>query len=253
MRAGRVIRRVLLGLVATVALAAAVAYLLASRVPEGYRPARLSREQKGEQVQHFVHEGLRFMDEGEKVQPFRWSIGEDALNRYLESMDEIAFQINAKRGQAYRMMEKAGLSDPAVSLRGGVVRLMARSAEYEKIVSVGLRLEITPQRKLRVRLAGAWIGQLPVPRALLRGQIERLRSAVGTQPVRSAPSIRSAASAAPVGRVLQQVIGAVDGEPINTVMTWKVQTRKRVRVVGIDVDGGQLTLHVEPVRPEEAR
>ena len=64
MRAGRVIRRVLLGLVAAVAVAAAVAYLLASRIPEGYRPARLSREQKSQQVQHFVHEGLRFMDEG---------------------------------------------------------------------------------------------------------------------------------------------------------------------------------------------
>ena len=138
-------------------------------------------------------------------------------------------------------------------LDGGHVRLVARSLQYQKIVSMDLSLVIGPEGRLRVSLAGARIGRLPMPVSLVRSLVEGLRGKFVQRPdgVTTAPAIGELDSAQ-AALVLQRVISAIDGEPIATEMTWRIQTRKRVRVTRIDIDAGRLTLHMVPVlRPDE--
>ena len=253
MRLGRKGRIVLLSVVGVAAAGAVTAYLLASSVPSYYRPARLGAAEKDAAMREFRRRLMEFNNDGQKNEPFTWSVTQDQLNRYLDSMDEIAIQGGAKPGSAHRAMESVGLAEPAVILDGGRVRLVARSLQYQKVVSIDLSLVIGPDGRLRVSLAGARIGQLPMPASLVRSLIERLRGKFTQRPgtQTTAPAIGGLDSSQ-VAQVLQRVISAIDGEPIATEMTWRITTRKRVRVTRIDIDAGRLTLHIDPVlRPVE--
>jgi hypothetical protein len=253
MRLGRKGRIVLLSVAAVAAAGGIVAYILAGSVPSYYRPARLTAAEKDAAMREFRRRLMDFNNHGQKNEPFDWTVTQEQFNRYLESMDEIAIQGGAKPGSAHRAMESAGLAGPAVVLDGGRVRLVAKSLQYQKVVSMDLSLAIGPDGRLRVRLAGARIGRLPMPTSLVLSLIERLRGKFAQRPAgqATAPAIDGLDSSQ-VALVLQRVISAIDGEPIATEMTWKIMTRKRVRVTRIDIDAGRLTLHMVPVlRPEE--
>ncbi len=253
MRLGRRGRIILLSVAGVVAAGAITAYILASSVPSYYRPARLTVAEKDLAMREFRRRLMEFNNEGQKNEPFTWTVTQDQLNRYLDSMDEIAMQGGAKPGSVHRAMQSVGLSEPAVILDGGGVRLVAKSLQYRKVVSIYLSLVIGPDGRLRVSLAGARIGKLPMPVSLVRSLVERLRGKFAHRPVgeTTAPAIGGLDSSQ-VALVLQRVISAIDGEPIATEMTWRITTRKRVRVTRLDIDAGRLTLHMVPVpRPTE--
>jgi hypothetical protein len=253
MRLGRKGRIVLLSVAAVAAAGALTAYILASSVPSYYRPARLTVAGKDAAMREFRRRLMDFNNDGQKNEPFNWTVTQEQLNRYLDSMDEIAIQGGAKPGSGHRAMESVGLAEPAVVLDGGHVRLIAKSLQYQKVVSMDLSLAIGPDSRLRVSLAGARIGQLPMPKSLVRSLVDRLRAKFVQRPggEMTAPAI-SGLDSSQVALVLQRVISAIDGEPIATEMTWRITTRKRVRVTRIDIDAGRLTLHMVPVlRPEE--
>jgi len=252
-RLGRKSRIVLLSVAAVAAAGVLTAYILASSVPSYYRPVRLTAAEKDSAMREFRRRLMDFNNDGQKNEPFNWTVTQDQLNRYLDSMDEIAMQGGAKPGSVHRAMESVGLAEPAVILDGGHVRLVAKSLQYQKVVSIDLSLAIGPDSRLRVSVAGAWIGQLPMPASLVRSLVERLRGKFAKKPAgqTTAPAIGGLDSSQ-VALVLQRVISAIDGEPIATEMTWRITTRKRVRVTRIDIDAGRLTLHMAPVpRPEE--
>lgn len=249
MRIRRRTRNVLLGLVAAIAIALLGLYLLASRVPPEYRPARLSHAEKDVATRHFYRRLMDFSNEGQDSKPFTWSVQERWLNAYLDSMDEISTKGGGKAGSVYRMMQRAGLAEPAVSLDDGAIRLMVQTTEYDKILSIAVRFEFTPAGKLRVILDGAWVGRVPVPTFVVRRQLESLKAALSSRPRRRA---RSGAAdvhglSADVGDLLARLLAALDGEPISTELTWKLSTRKRVRIERIDIADGVLRLHVVPV------
>ena len=253
MRLGRKGRIVLLSVVALIIAGVITAYILASRVPSDYKPMRLTVAEKDAAMREFRRRLMEFNNEGQKNEPFDWTLTQNQLNRYLDSMDEIAVQGGAKAGAVHRAMESIGLAEPAVVLDDGQVRIVARSLQYKKIVSLNIGLRLGPDGRLRVGIESASIGQLPMPASLVRSVIGRLRAklskAVGE--TTSAPAMGGLDSSQ-VGLVLQRLISAIDGEPIPTEMTWRIQTRKRVRVTRIDIADGKLTLHMEHVRrPEE--
>lgn len=245
MALGLVMRKWLLVLVAAGAAGAVVMYLLASWVPGDYRPVRLNHQAREQATSRFYSRVFKFMSDGEDVKPFTWSASEEWLNRYLSSMDEIAFRKGGERGQADRMMAKAGLTEPMVALDDGAITLLARSTKYDKIISAKLAFEFTPDGKLRIRLAGARMGRAPVPAWVVRGRIEKLKRTVGQRLL--AMSADREPSSAGVAKVLGRVIAAIDGEPIDTELTWRLHSKKRVRISRIDISDGMLTLHVVPV------
>jgi hypothetical protein len=251
---GRTVRRTSLVLVAMLLAGALVVYLLASRVPADYRPRRQGREQRDAAMRSFRLEIQGFTNEGEENVPYAWSVDERSLNEYLDAADEIAVFGGGEAGEIHRVASRLGLRDPAIALDDGMLKLMVRSTRHEKIVSVLLRFDFTPEKKLRVRVAGARVGRLPVPSALVRGKIEQLGRTVERRlrAGRDAESPRiGGVSSRAVGRVLGQVLAAIGGEPIDTELSWKKTTKKRVRVERVEIDDGKLTLYVVPVgRPE---
>ena len=252
---GRTVRRTSLVAVALLLAAALVVYLLASRVPDDYRPSRQGRAQRDAAMRTFLRDQVMgFTNEGEKNVPYAWSVDERSLNEYLDAADEIAVRGGGQAGVIHRVASRLGLRDPAIALDDGVMKLMVRSTRHEKIVSVLLRFDSTPGKKLRVRVAGVRVGRVPVPAALVRGKIEQLGRTV-TRRLRADPDPEpeqvGGVSSLAVGRMLGQVIAAIDGEPIDTELSWKKTTRKRVRVERVEIDDGKLTLYVVPVgRPE---
>lgn len=250
MRARRFIARLLVVSFVLLLVAAAFLYVLACRVPPNYKPVQLSRPDKDAAMRQFRRRLMDFSNDGQTNVPFTWSVDQAALNAYLEAMDHIAEQAGAKPGSAHRMMVKLALRDPAVALDDGAVTLMARSTKHEKIISIQLRLDLTPAGRLRVRLGGAKVGMVPVPSAVLRAQVERLKAALARSLAAEAdaPDAGSVGvSSRAVGQLLGRVVAAIDGEPIDTEMSWKLTARKRVRIERIDIDDGKLTLHVVPV------
>lgn len=253
MRLGRKRRIVLLSAVALIIAGLVTAYILASWMPADYQPARLTSAEKDVAMREFRRRLMEFNNEGQKNEPFDWTLTQDQLNRYLDSMDEIAVQGGTEAGSVHRAMESIGLAEPAVVLDNGRVRIVARSLQYKKIVSLDIGLSLDPDGRLRVSIESARIGRLPMPASLVRSMIERLRGKLSRRlgDVTSAPAVGGLDSSQ-VALVLQRVISAIDGEPIPTEMTWRITTRKRVRVTRIDIADQKLTLHMEHVRrPEE--
>ena len=88
--------------------------------------------------------------------------------------DEIAAsRPSGKAGEVYRAMEKAGFIDPAVSLGDGILTVMVRSKEYDKVLSADVSFSFTADRKLRVRLEESG---LPTPEGTLYPLLRRLES-----------------------------------------------------------------------------
>ena len=249
MRRARAIRRTLLTLVALTSAGSVAAYLMASWVPADYRPARLGREDRERATRTFYNRVFAFINEGEDVKPFAWSVDEDWMNRSLASMDEIAYQRGGKRGQVHRLMERTRLAEPAIALGDGEITLMVRSIQHDKVLSASLRFEFDGDGRLRVRLAGTRIGCLPVPPLLVRDRVEELKRTVVQRLLDSAGAGDAALDdprSAGVARVLAIVVAAIDGKPIDPEVTWRLHARKRVRIDGIDIKGGTLTLHAAP-------
>lgn len=255
MRLGTKGRIALLSAIVLIIAGLVTAYILASWVPADYQPALLTAAEKDAAMREFRRRLMEFNNEGQRNEPFDWTLTQDQLNRYLNSMDEIAAQGGAEAGSVHRAMESIGLAEPAVVLDSGRVRIVARSLQYKKIVSIDIGLRLGADGRLRVSVESARIGRLPMPASLVRSMIERLRGRLSRRlgDATSTPAMGGLDSSQ-VALVLQRLVSAIDGEPISTEMTWRITTRKRVRVTRIDIAGQKLTLHMEHVgRPEENR
>jgi len=250
-RLGRKTRIAVLTALTVVVAGALAAYILAGRTPAQYRPAQLTPAQRDAAMRGFRRKLMDFSNDGQGIEPFEWSVTQDQLNAYLAAMDEIAVQGGAKPGAVREAMRSAGLVGPAVALDDGRVRLMARSVEYDRVVSVDIRLAVGDDGLLHVSLAGARVGRLPMPPSLVRSYVDRLRDKLARRDdlAESAPAV-GGLSPSQVALVIRRVLSAIDGEPIAPEMSWKITARKRVRVRQIDIDGGDLTLHLVPIKPE---
>jgi len=249
MRLGKKGRNVILLVVGLVLGGLLAAYFLACRVPGYYKPARLTATQRDLAMREFRRHLMDFNNDGQNNQPFTWSVTQQQLNGYLAAMDEIAFQGGADAGAAHRAMESAGIAEPAVALDDGHVRLMARSLDYNKIVSVDIGLAVGADGQLHVSLDGARIGRLPIPASMVRSMLGKFQGDLSRRGgvADSAPAMGGLDSAE-VGRVLGKVMSAIDGKPIPTELSWRVMSaRKRFRVTTIDIRDGTLTLHMTPV------
>lgn len=244
-----IIKKALIGLGVVVVVLGGAFWLLLNRPPNCYRPVRLAPEDRAVAMREFRTRLMDFSNQGQMNEPFTWSFTEESLNCYLDSMDEIAAEGGAKSGAVRRAMEKIHLADPAVALDGGVVTVMARHTEYDKIISARLALEITPEGKLRVRLEGVKVGSIPVPDSMVRGRMEKYKATLAASLKPSAgeegPGVGISSEA--VGMAIGRVISAIDGDPVDPELSWRVTTRKRVRIDRIEIVNGHIALHVVPV------
>ncbi len=245
MRVWKSAKWVLVFLVVALAGAAGVLYVLASRVPAEYRPIRLSQQHKQEAAYDFVNRKLirELSNPAQESRPFDWSITEDEINRFLASMDEIAWLgMGWEPGQMQGRLDGAGLAEPAVLLGEGTLTLMLRETRRQKVLSVTLAAEQTDDH-IGFRLDGARVGRLAVPSSAVAGQVEQLR--------------RQLAEADPIdedndkpveqfGRLLAGLLAGEDAR-VEPVFTGGIN-RRRLRVSEMTIADKQLTLRLEPVR-----
>ncbi len=257
MHASRVFKRFLLTVVAALILAGGVLYIQASRIPVEYRPAQLSAEQRQQAVDEFWNQKIldEFGNATQRNEPFDWALSAEQLNRYLAAMDEIAAKTPmVKSGTIYRGLEKAGLAEPAAAMGDGVLTLMVRSKEYDKVLSVDLSFRFTDDGRLRVRLGEARVGRLTLPDFWVRGRLERLKEMLPTKGWADKDSAGGSDSrrlmgipSQDVAMVLTNVLAAINEEPIRTELTWPIK-KKRVRIEAIEIADNSLRMHVVPIR-----
>jgi len=244
MRITRKTKKLLLAALAALAAALAVAWVLAGRVPSAYRPADLTAPQRDAAARAFYRRLALFNNEVQKGLPFAWTVSEEEINDYLGAMDEIAAKDprgSGQSGTASRAMARAGLSAPAVALDDGELRLMARSTRYDKVLSAGLRFDFAADGRLRVRVAHAGVGNLPLPAAAVRRQLAHLGG--------DARHGGDDGAGGGVEQVPAAVLAALDGQRVDPVFTWKLTTRRHLRITSVEIADGVIVLSFAPARP----
>ena len=225
-------------------LATAVVFLLASSVPDDYLPLQLlAQERKDTAERSFVDaHAIPFLNAAMDVKPFDHEVREEELNRYLASLDEIAnLRPGHRAGGVYAAMDEAGLADPMVKIRDGLITLMIRTKKANKVVSLDVRLTMTDDG-LVVALDAVRIGRMPVPKSWVDGSLAVLRAALAQQDQAEEVSERD------LDRLLGAVVGGIGGEPLDTTLKFR---KKRLRKIDkVSVTDGLIRIHVTPVNAD---
>lgn len=230
---------VLIGLAAA---AIAVVYVLIDAWPSDYAPLALSEDQKQQAAASFVNACAQFSNGAQATEPYTLALGEEQVNSYFASADEIADTVGQPL-KLRRLLETAGLADPAVALHDGHMRLMVRSLAKDKVVGADLRFVFQPDGRLRVEVAGASVGRLPLPRSAIQPYLEQLATPRSPSSARDPKDIAEAAMAI--------VTAAAKGEAMPTE-TDQTLNRRPVRLTGVTLTEGRMTLHLQPIRRKAA-
>ncbi|MFP4053088.1 MAG: hypothetical protein ACLFV7_04405 [Phycisphaerae bacterium] len=245
MRAVSVVKWSVLAVVLALLAGAAWLYWQASRVPGEYRYQSLTPTQRRQAAKDFVSRLADFNRYAQNNEPFSWSIDQDRINRYMASLEEIAaVRPGHKAGTVTEALREAGLADPAVSLEEGKVLLMVRSIEHDKIVSVSLDLEFTSDRRLRVKLEKASVGELTLPRDWVTDRLNTVQKSLGTGDGPKDPN-QPTNPTAKVAYALTKLLSGINAEPIEPVGTWD---GRKIRIQDITIADGRLTLQVKRVQ-----
>ena len=249
-------KRVVIGAVAAVCLAAAVAYVLAGSTPRRYRPLRLDGQQRQAAAKRFYRHMMDIDDAAQTGEVFSVHITADQINRYLASADEIAAMLpDGQPGRVQEMMDAADFRGPAVAIDQGTLTLMARAGEGGRVVSIELSAWVDRGGLLHVALEGVSVGRLPVPAFLVRGHLvkvrggllERLTIQLGEREVPSGAEADLAGRAAEYAA--KAVLAALDGRAVVPEGRWR---HRRLRLAGIEGSEGELILYVAPVPKAKA-
>lgn len=256
MKLRKVIRWTILLIVLLTAVLAAAVYLLAAAIPPQYQPVQLDPDQRRDvATQKFLPRMADFSNGAQDVTPFDWSVTEKDLNLYLASMEEIrTLQFGRNPGQIERAMARAGIAEPAVRLHDGLLTVMARSTQYNKVISADIAFQFSQPGKVHMRLAGVRVGRLPVPEKYIHETLADLRRQLQAR-LEGKPS----SSTAPrdnheddderdvVTKLLKSMSQALNDEPVESEFRWPLNKRW-VRIDSVKIEDGTLTLHVTPTR-----
>jgi len=239
-----------------VLLAAAVLYVQASRDPAGYEPLDLPPDQRDEAAREFLDRllGSEFNDRIQRMEPFTWTVTQEDLDRYLASMDEIAWRAHQPRASVSQVLDAAGLSGLAVRLQDGGVTLMVQSTQYDKVLSADVAVGTGDDGRLKMALSRFRVGRLTVPGSVLLKRLGQVRSRLREElrgeappPQRDGPPAAAALSAENFGGLALALLGALEGEAVEPAFNWTLGGRREVRIEELKVQPGLLTLRLRPM------
>ena len=154
-----------------------------------------------------------------------------------------------------RAMAEAGVAGPAVALRDGLLTVMVRSAEHEKVISADIAFSFTEDRQLRVKLLGMQAGRLALPDWWVHDRLDALRGSLRSDRGQTDPETNGESQgriSRDVGALLRRLLAAIDREPISAELTWRISTR-HLRIDEIEIADGRLRVRVVPVAGKERR
>jgi hypothetical protein len=194
---------------------------------------------------------FKFNNLVERNEPVSFRLTQEDVNKYLASMPEIeAWKPGGKKEDVHRKMAEIGLAQPAAAMEDGLLTLMARSTEYNKIISLGISFSRAGDGRLQVELAETKVGELGVPRGFLQDKLEQLKKeqrarAHALQNV-SKEARQDDTPLRDLELVLAKLIAAIDEEPVLVEFKGSF-TRKWVRIEAVDVADGEMTLQLKPL------
>jgi len=230
-RSGKAVRRVLLVLVLLLVGLGIWAYVQAGRIPEDYRPAGFGNDdERTHSIDRFWDSADEFHNHAQNVVPFEWKIEAGHLNEYLALLDQIiaARPTGWSPGDLNKMLADVGLSEPAVSFGDGVITLMVRSTDYNKVLSVDVGID----ELLQVQTLGTRVGRLRLPEAAGRAAMVRLKKAIAKRSKNGDEN------------VLAKLILSVDEEPMRR--EWTVDG-KDIRISSIKITPEGMTVAAVPI------
>ncbi|MEN6506228.1 MAG: hypothetical protein ABFD92_16965 [Planctomycetaceae bacterium] len=257
-----------LGLLGLLLILAAGAYVLASLLPKNYQPERLCEYDKHQVTMAFYNNVIEtFANHSRSREPFSVTYTQKEVNQYLASIDAIVgarpnkANVKTQYGSVYALLARAGLADPAVNFAPGVLTVMIRSQQFDKMLSAAITFNFDENRQLHVGMSGAYVGRLRVPdwfvrdrlmalKPLLQKELQKIESAT-SQPTKNRGVGMIGFSTAEIGTAIAAAITAIDEKPISSAgLTSK---GSRIRITAIDVEEGKITLHFSPVSREESQ
>lgn len=259
MKVRRNIRRAIIILLITAVLTVALLFGLADRVPTDYIEAqqRITRlTELNEQAEregprrHFMKLYGDFSKYGGAGKPFTFQITADEINLCLVSMDQIASINSPKPVYATAKLAKAGFRGPLVSINDGVLTLMVKSTQYDKIISVDLKFVFDDEGDMKMELLAIRIGVLPIPMAMLKNQIQKLRGKLQNLlgKVNDSGGGSSVTPTKSVARLLRAVVDMLDAKAVRPEVTWPGDdVRHQLLITDVVINDGTLTLHFDPI------
>ncbi len=252
----RVIFRLLATLVAAMVLASVAVYVLASWRPGYFRPAYLTQREKEIATQNFNAKIAELTNEVQARQPYVLEMTQNEANAYLASTDEIALFLHPgrQRGDIQQLMDRVGLAEPCVRFANDVATLMIRSCEHGKIFSVDLSFSFDEAGDVRIHLKRARIGLLPIPKFVIRAQLERLKVVLRERLEAAQAGIDSDSdeaggfAAVDLTEIFAKIVTAVDENPIQGIIRVRGQ---HARISDIRIDGGRIAIYFQPTTVED--
>ncbi len=230
-------------MVVLAALAGGTGFILASRIPAAYRPARLTPVQQSAHVNTFTSLAGEFISQIGTGQPETWTITARQANLCLGSVDKIASFYSARTVHPMAELERTGLTGPAVAMREGVLTLMIRSERHKKILSLDVTFTLDEQGEMRLAFQAMRVGLMPVPEFLLRGKIRETRAELqDLLGGRGRPDQIDPEDG--VANFLNAAVGMLDGRAVRPGIR---HGPHRVRISRVEITDGALTLHLQPV------
>lgn len=250
MRIGRIFAWSGVVVLLVVLIAAGVLYFLSIRQPGSYQPANLDDQQQERVAKEFLATRIigEFGNAAEFGEPFEWSISQKELNDVLASMDEIAYQLEPRNGRekpVEQALSRMSISSPAVDFQPGKITLMVYSQKYSRVLSADIGMHMTDDGKLKVSLESSRVGLMPLPDSVVNEQLDRLRQALPQKAKQHEHAAAKVVSPEDFGKVIHQVLQAIDGQGIDPVLTWPGNKRK-VRIDSIEITDDLLKLHLTP-------
>ena len=136
-------------------------------------------------------------------------------------------------------------ADPAILLTDGGVRFIVRSTEHSKIVSASIGTT-SSSGGAGLGIRDVQVGRLPIPDEWVNSELSDIWDAVlGDPQADSGFAGAGGMSGEELGRLRRTLIMALaDGSPVESTAL-SIGGRK-VRLAGIEIQAGRITLHVEP-------
>lgn len=229
-----------------VMLLAAIGLLLASSPPAAYQPFQLTQQAQSQTADAFMERCIAFADGiRQPNKPYSFTIEEDEMNQYLASLDQIAFltysseDVSRRPSELVEAMDRVGIVDPVVDMQDGLLSILVRTKNGNKIVSIDVSFEFADDEQMFIRLDGVRIGKLPISRTFVEGSLERLQESVGhVEGQMEASSIQN------MDMVLGEVIRSIGGGAVSTRLPFSESRPKRIR--DIEITDRALTIHFVP-------
>jgi hypothetical protein len=268
------VSRVLLAVVVLGTILVAILHHLSVRMPSGYAPRLLTDQQLAEAANRVdtvkIPQLLNLASEAQR------SASATLKARAGQSVDPAATQpvqpltvsftqdeINAtvwKWSEPYRATYERYVTEPFIALEDGAIVLMGNLPDYGRVASAYFEPRLDDQGMLRCDLTSLKLGSLPLPGGLLNKQRAKIESALTARlpawqsraKMDATGATNEYAQSAAMGKLVLQLLNSKPSPAVIFLpRDFHGSKTVPVRLTGVTVEKGNLTITVQPMNEQE--